>query len=139
MNKEKRYASILKWRLKRPELINKWNRNSYRRRMADPIKAERTRERKRISDRKRKLKVFTHYCNGTPNCQCCGETIMQFLTLDHINNDGAKDRLKGLQGNRMYAHVIKNNYPKRFQVLCFNCNWAKGHMKNHICPHQENR
>ena len=70
------------------------------------------------------------------NCACCDETIIEFLALDHINNDGAKDRAKGLSGKNIYSYVKKRNYPKGFRVLCHNCNQAKGHSKDNICPHK---
>lgn len=73
-------------------------------------------------------------------CQCCGEIKRQFLCIDHINNDGAKHKrdnnLKSAQA--FYTWLRKNNYPKdNFQVLCHNCNMAKGFYG--ACPHNETR
>ena len=66
-------------------------------------------------------------------CVCCGETEMKFLALDHINNDGNKQRKEIGSGIQMYLY-IKRNMPKDIQVLCHNCNIAK---KNYgKCPHQ---
>ena len=78
-----------------------------------------------------KLEVFNHY--GGPVCaeEDCHETDIDVLTLDHINEDGAKERrlLKDLygiaKGNRFYVYLKKNNYPSGYQVLCMNHNWKK--------------
>lgn len=75
-------------------------------------------------------------------CACCGESEIRFLSIDHINNDGATHRrtLKGSgKGSRtgvnIYRWLKKNAYPSGFQVLCFNCNMGKAH-NNGVCPHR---
>jgi hypothetical protein len=73
-------------------------------------------------------------------CNCCGETIKQFLTLDHINNDGANHRKlmkheSDGSGKQLYCWIIKNNFPPIFQVLCYNCNIGK-YLNGGICPHK---
>ena len=72
-------------------------------------------------------------------CVCCKETEIKFLAIDHIHNDGAEERrTKKLTGKNMYKYLQKNNYPKdRYQLLCHNCNMAKGFYG--ICPHQESK
>jgi len=68
-------------------------------------------------------------------CACCGEACLAFLEIDHIDNDGKKDREKHGSGKAFYEWLKKNNYPKgRYQVLCRNCNWVK-HAYG-TCPHQ---
>lgn len=80
---------------------------------------------------RQKNRVFEAY--GGWICNCCGETTTEFLTIDHINNDGAQHR-RQLNGKSMYTWLEKNDYPPGFQVLCMNCNWGK---RTHgICPHQ---
>jgi hypothetical protein len=71
------------------------------------------------------------------HCSCCGETILEFLALDHINNDGADRRRKGEGGgSKLYARLRRAGYPQGdFQVLCHNCNMAKAMYG--VCPHQE--
>lgn len=70
-------------------------------------------------------------------CICCGESTEEFLSIDHVRNDGEKHRreLAGA-GRSIYAWLRKNGYPKdgRFQLLCHNCNMAKGLYGG--CPHQ---
>jgi hypothetical protein len=56
-------------------------------------------------------------------CAICKEHRLWFLTIDHINNDGAQHRKK-LKSN-IYKWIIKNKYPEGFQILCWDCNWEK--------------
>lgn len=68
-------------------------------------------------------------------CACCGETTPEFLGIDHIYNDGEAHRreLKGY-GRSIYRWLAINGFPKdRFQLLCHNCNVAKGCYGG--CPH----
>lgn len=86
---------------------------------------------------RKKILVMSHY-SPKLTCLCCGENELKFLSIDHINNDGAKHKkenknLKG--GNPMYYWIIKNNFPEGFQVLCMNCNFGK-RMNGGICPHK---
>lgn len=98
-----------------------------------------TLQEKRFRD-KRKLEAFIAY--GGFICKCCGETEKLFLTIDHVNNDGANHRReigKGRKANAsgpIYAWLRKNKYPEGFQVLCINCNFGK-RMNKGVCPHQE--
>jgi hypothetical protein len=70
-------------------------------------------------------------------CSCCGESHPQFLTLDHVKNDGGQRRK--LPTERTWLQTVgiakKEGWPKdRYQVLCYNCNSAKGHWGE--CPHK---
>ena len=91
--------------------------------------------------RRLKLLVFSHYCKGVIKCGCCGESEIDFLTLDHTDNDGAKHRgsLGCGSGFRFYGYLKNNNYPQkpRLTILCFNCNMAKAH--HGICPHKRKK
>jgi hypothetical protein len=51
----------------------------------------------------------------------CGQPPL--LTLDHIDNDGAEDRRP--HGKDLYAGVIKQGFPSKFQPLCWNHQWKK--------------
>jgi len=66
-------------------------------------------------------------------CNCCGETEPEFLTIDHVNGNGAEEKRKFKTGIELYKHIIRQNYPNTYQVLCMNCNWAKGQSSQ--CPH----
>jgi len=83
----------------------------------------------------RKLKLQVNKGYGG-KCDCCGETIPWFLSIDHIYNDGNKEREAGLKSSTFLKYLVENNYPKdKYQLLCLNCNIGKWH--NHgMCPHQ---
>ena len=57
-------------------------------------------------------------------CNNCGESDVDVLAIDHINNDGYAHRLAN-PGWYFYQWLKNNNYPEGYQVLCFNCNWKK--------------
>jgi hypothetical protein len=69
-------------------------------------------------------------------CACCGEATPEFLGIDHVNNDGEAHRaeLKGY-GRSIYRWLRMQGFPQdgRFQLLCHNCNVAKGCYGG--CPH----
>lgn len=90
-----------------------------------------------------KTEVFKHYCGKKIACMCCGEGNLFFLTIDHINGGGNKHRkenglvFKGSGGGLViYAWLKKNNYPKGFQVLCYNCNCGRS-LNSGVCPHKQ--
>lgn len=68
-------------------------------------------------------------------CACCGEDRIEFLAIDHIFNDGAEDRRSnGKSGGQFYRRLKRDGFPQgRLQVLCYNCNGAKGYYG--YCPH----
>lgn len=82
--------------------------------------------------RKLKSEIISHYSPSPPHCNCCGETNIEFLTIDHIDGNGAAHR-RELNGKKFYNWLRNNNYPDGYQVLCVNCNFAKG--ANGECPH----
>lgn len=74
------------------------------------------------------------------NCviHSCDVTEPDFLTIDHVNGGGRQHRISiGKSGGDFYAWLVRNNYPKGFQVLCFNCNCAKGFFGK--CPHEDSK
>lgn len=78
---------------------------------------------------KRRLKIFNHY--GGALCKLCGENDIRVLVIDHIKGKGTEHRRKltdykgNYDGQSIYRWIVKNNFPKGFQVLCRNCNWRK--------------
>lgn len=83
----------------------------------------------------KRLLCIEHYSNKKFECNCCGEKNIKFLTIDHSNNDGAKHR-REVHHSGLCGWLIRNNFPSGFQILCINCNWARAHNKEHICPHK---
>jgi hypothetical protein len=76
--------------------------------------------------------VINHYGG---KCVCCGEDKLPFLSLDHKNGGGTKHRNElGLRGSGIWAWAKRHGFPDMFQVLCHNCNQAKGYYG--FCPHQ---
>jgi len=88
------------------------------------------------SARKRKSlkKEIISYYGG--RCACCGESEIIFLTMDHVDNNGAEHRreAKISSGLDFYYWLRRNGYPEGFQVLCWNCNTGK-HINGGVCPH----
>lgn len=76
---------------------------------------------------------------GKCSCPGCPETRPEFLTIDHIADDGAKHRRSLFGRNncgsaKMYAWLKKQGFPKdNYQLLCHNCNWVKHRFGS--CPH----
>lgn len=76
--------------------------------------------------------VINHYSNGKNICKCCGEDEHYFLTIDHINGGGRKERNENkVYGAEFHRWLIKNNFPEGYQVLCFNCNCSKNRTYEH--------
>jgi hypothetical protein len=74
-------------------------------------------------------------------CRCCNESNTKFLTIDHINNNGAEHR-RGKNGNRrdylaVWKEILETGTNENFQTLCMNCNWAKNLYGK--CPHMEEK
>lgn len=111
-----------------------------RKRISDRDKKWRSKNRDKINrnnkiykkkyDNKNKELVFNHYGR---ECSCCGEKEITFLSIDHIDGNGTKHRKKIQNGT--YRWLVRNNFPKEFQTLCFNCNWGRYKNKG-ICPHK---
>jgi len=104
----------------KPDIYKKWRK-------------QRTEYGKKYSQKIR-LEVLKKYGGNPPKCACCKEKEIKFLTIDHIKNDGAEHRLM-IGSGKLYQWLYKKRkMPKRFQVLCWNCNLSKYHYGK--CPHQ---
>lgn len=89
----------------------------------------------KLSDQKKEIRKEVLDAYGGPICNCCGETTEMFLCIDHINNDGSEHR-KEIRKNTINKWLKDNNFPKGYQILCFNCNMGK-QLNGGICPHQD--
>jgi hypothetical protein len=83
--------------------------------------------------KRQRLQILSHYSSGTLSCACCKENQYEFLSLDHINGGGSKHR-KSLGTKYILSYLVKAGFPEGYQVLCHNCNLAKGFYGK--CPHQ---
>ena len=101
-----------------------WRRNN------EPSYKER--QYKMLRDYQKKVQniVYDYYGN---KCNCCGETERLFLSLDHVNNDGNKEKNRNTYS--ICLKIIRDNFPNKFQILCMNCNHGKSR-NNGICPHK---
>lgn len=94
-------------------------------------------------EKRKRVREATFAAYGGNVCACCGETESKFLTLDHIDNNGAKFRKVVYKGNKKgntagyhtYYWLARNGFPSGYQVLCMNCNYGK-RMNHGVCPHK---
>jgi len=112
---------------------------------------ERTANQKKNRDKpeskENRLKVLQYYSkrlskSNIPCCHCCGlNSHIEFLTVDHIAGRQEMDSepelkklkyMSKLSGTALVIWIIKNNFPKGFQILCHNCNQTKGYYGQ--CP-----
>jgi len=144
-NPEKHRENTKQWRTKNPEK-SKAYRDKYQKENKEFLK-ERRKSPKYVETRIKhqrevKLQVFTAYSkriseSEIPCCACCGENNhVEFLTIDHIEGrTNLSDKEKTLKGPKLYQWLRRHHYPKGYQVLCWNCNSAKGLFGK--CPHQK--
>jgi len=124
-NKEKIREKRKRFYQENPKIVNGWTAK-YRKNNKDKCNLL-----SRNWHRKNRELVLMHYGK---RCVCCGETRQEFLTVDHINKDGAAERKTiGQNGWKLYHYIIKTNFPDRYRILCYNCNIALGHYG--YCPH----
>ena len=97
-----------------------------------------------------RLKIFQEYSkrlsnSDIPCCNCCGiHSHVDFLALDHIFGRVEMDSIpelvaigysSKLENNKLKDWIMRNNFPDGFQILCHNCNFAKGYPRNNgKCP-----
>lgn len=121
---EKHLEAQRKWREAHPEYQGNWRRankeswNQYRKEWRHHRRAE----------------ALEHYGGNPPKCACCGEDHHEFLTIDHINGGGTRDRKAHRRMASAYEWLKAEGYPLGFRVLCQNCNASIGHYG--YCPHQ---
>jgi len=81
-----------------------------------------------------RYRTLQKYSNASePYCSCCKENAIEFLSIDHINGRMGEEGDRKT-GYNLIRWLIRNNYPEGFQVLCHNCNQAKGYYG--LCPHK---
>ena len=133
-NPDRVKAAQERWKAKNPGLAAQRAAEWYREHKTEI----RTQERDRYHDLKEQ--VYLRYGDA---CNCCGETVRQFLSIDHVNNDGNVRRKtlgygvgKNGGGVRLYKQIIAEGFPDSYQILCMNCNWGKAR-NGGVCPQVE--
>ena len=104
------------------------NRKSYHKHKAKRI--AKTKE----AQRRLRREVLVAYGGESPACACCGESIIEFLSIDHINGGGTQHRKEVGSSYRMYRWLKNNSFPDGHRVLCHNCNQAMSWGRK--CPHE---
>lgn len=144
--KEQRNSYQRKWRLKNIERVSAYakahrknNLSVVRGRYMTWLKAN---SQKRLDTNKRRWAAIRSemILAYGGQCQCCGESTQEFLTLDHINGDGAAHR-KQFKNDywKMFREMSRLGWPKdKYRLLCMNCNHAMGRRNNPdgLCPHE---
>ena len=85
------------------------------------------------STRRLKIQVIQGYGG---RCECCGESRLGFLCLDHVQGDGARERrLPTGSTNALRRRLRRQGYPRgAYRVLCYNCNMGREY-NGGVCPH----
>jgi hypothetical protein len=137
-NRDERLARAKQYREENRERINKSNNRRYHEKYRakaltnyDPKKraayhqANLEKERRQSIEYNRALRreIYAHYGN---KCAFCGDSNPSHLSIDHINNDGGKQRRQGIKATKLLHWIKKNNYPDDLQLLCFTHNFEKG-------------
>lgn len=94
--------------------------------------------RKKVKIRTAELKeeIFAAYGNC---CSCCGIADSVFLGIDHVNNNGSKERKQIGRGKyTFYFRLKKLGFPATYRILCHNCNLGR-YLNGGICPHQKEK
>jgi hypothetical protein len=108
--------------------------------------------RDKVTRQNLRSEVCSHYSkihsnSNIPTCRCCGlNSNIEFLALDHIAGrkemDSEPELVKlgyssEMTGLNLLRWIKRNDFPDGFQVLCHNCNFAKGQSKDNKCPHEK--
>ena len=102
---------------------------------ATPLERNALMEKNKLQRRRRRLRLRDQILDAYGHaCACCGETTREFLAIDHVNNDGHKDRREDSSDIRRFQKIIADGFPDRFQLLCHNCHHAKTFYKYKTCP-----
>jgi hypothetical protein len=146
---EARRRYLHDWHVKNRERQNKRTREYYllnKEKLDAYQKAYREEHKERHyalqAERQRKVKIAVRAFLGG-KCSCCGISEFEFLTIDHVNNDGAKDKKNGIQSSHIYWKILKmlksftprSEVEKTYRLLCFNCNSSK-HFGHGKCVHE---
>jgi hypothetical protein len=150
-NPEKYKKQSRLWRIKNPDKVKdiqknfyhnnkeaskikfqKWvkdNYERYQRQQKEYNKLHSKEKQKYHQDRR--LLVLNHYSkvlsnSNKPICRFCGLVGIDFLHVDHIDGVTDEDKQRKIRASsKLIQYILDENFPKRFQILCGNCNWLK--------------
>ena len=104
---------------KNREKIREQKRINMQRYRAENPEIHRARSRQaRIKQRQAVFEMYGH------ECVLCGFADKRALTLDHIKNNGAEERLE-LGERGVYRRAIAEFRPDEYRILCMNCQFIK--------------
>lgn len=136
LQKETITCKVCKKELPRNDFYKKWKHHDTRHNICKYCMRIVLCDKKKKCEQQLRLAALVHYGGSPPKCACCGELHIEFLTIDHINGDGAEHRRKmGSNSSRIGRWLKKMNYPDGFRVLCYNCNCSIGAYG--YCPHSK--
>lgn len=72
-----------------------------------------------------KLAALIAYSQDPPTCRTCGFTDVRALSIDHVEGSGTRHTQSLGGGQKIYHWLIKNGFPRGFQVLCMNCQFIR--------------
>ena len=92
---------------KNKERLAKATRKRYR------LNREKILLRHKLYRQKRRRLVIDKYGG---KCVCCGETKLEFLSMDHVNGGGTKERLKMKSSTtEFYRQIVKEKFPIKYR------------------------
>ena len=132
---QKNKVKIMDYRKEHIKQYRAYQRKSNTKRRKTESYREYQRRWKKEQYKRVRQEVLSYYSNNTMKCACCEENQIMFLSIDHINNDGAKHR-REVRGSDLIFWLKRNNFPTGFQILCWNCNVGK-RLNRGVCPHRD--
>jgi hypothetical protein len=86
-------------------------------------------EKAKIWDKRKYDKIKLEIISKLGNkCVLCGENRFNFLTVDHVNNDGNKEKHNNhysIIRQKIINGLTEEELKLTYQVLCYNCNCSK--------------
>ena len=140
-NKAKR-MEIQKMYDSRPEVKENRNRPENKEKVKESQSKPENKAKKKEWGYTLKFGTFSHYSKKLSNadfpvCACCLYDDIRALNIDHIiprSKLSASEKLIPRAGQQLWNYLKLNNYPKGYQILCYNCNLMK--KANVDCPHK---
>jgi hypothetical protein len=123
--RRKRYKEDLEYR-ERIKLHSIENRNKHKEKYA-------------IQSKHRRHDLWNRAVLFFGGCECCGETHIEFLAIDHIHGNGNELRRNGERAGANLLSIFdrggwSESIRKTYRLLCHNCNNAIA--RYGYCPHK---